>query len=1028
MFKPGVGDVEFGFRYATAGQELSRDIKTFTETLVIPDTGLVPNESFTHPFALALQDTGDGGGINSGDVTVSAGNVIITTGNVPVATISLTATANVAIGGALGLDYTGREVLTAPTFTTGGLGLTVDFALANTVLGTGDGGGITTADIPVISGNVLFSSFNAGTNTVTFVVTADLAAGSQITVQYRGREALTVPITGVFNGEPFNLDLNLDHLPLQDTDGSSTVATADITISGVPADQTPQLIVGGLVVGGLSVAGLSNAASGAGQRRRHSPGSLGRRPGRGHLYQVTYLGLADLVTVKGSTGVPVPLRMRETGPDTGVYVGDVIAVDGSAGQADVLNSNLDPTNTGSGQSPHIAVIDGGAVTVTFDDRNPVRPGTARVQVEVEPPSFSEISPASGDTVNVLTTNLTAETIDNLAGVDPSTNLLNDDTPESVTIVILDSEGFPETIITGDITVTETFSGSGVFTVSYGIDNIPVIAAAIADGTEIATTITWTIEVKDKAGNKGYFPAQPLTIDNRSPELSNVFVGDNWDPNQPEGQRLRGSRSGLPVTDVRTSIRVVFDRPMDGTGFQTADFDITTGGGSVAFKPTKVDFFSSLPDSVFLTVPQLAPDARPKVEVVGEVIDKGGNILDITDALAAIIEQASDGIAPKLTASIVDSFTKADIVLLATADEPIVGSLPGRTVTRCTGSLTTCTGAAAFTTSSSILVSQRQWSFDLRGFGIGRYNLGLSAQDSSGNVGALGTGTGDPTAAGAISFEIDNNLPTFTSTSPAAGASADQSDLFITDISLGDHTLTFNGTDELRNTRTNDEELSFTVVARATFDVTLVPGLSLVSIPGEPLNGAIDTVFAGLTEVDLVFTREGDQWLVALRNPATGLFEGNLSTIDAKHAYWVRASVTVTLKVDIPPQGAHQLLPTIDVKGNAWNLVPVISLLPVDKTPEGSTVDADTYFGANWTKSAFTFDRGRWQPVVPAPTQQRLCSNPDTPANPPGTCGTEDGASPGEFFTLDDQTNPVQDGIQIGRGYWVWFDKDETLTP
>ena len=247
---------------------------------------------------------------------------------------------------------------------------------------------------------------------------------------------------------------------------------------------------------------------------------------------------------------------------------------------------------------------------------------------------------------------------------------------------------------------------GVFVVSYGIDNIPFVADAIADGTEIVTTITWTIEVKDKGGNKGSFPAQPLTIDNRSPELSNAFTGDWWAPNQPEGQRLRGARAGLPGKDKRTSIRAVFDRPMDGASFQTTDFDVTTGGGLVAFKPSKVDFFTGLPDSAFLTVPELAPGATPKLEIVGTVVDKGGNILDITDPLAAVIEQITDGIAPKLDATIVDPLTTADIVMLVTADEPIIGSLPGRTVNRCTDSLTTCTGAAAFTTSSQIIVPQR----------------------------------------------------------------------------------------------------------------------------------------------------------------------------------------------------------------------------------------------------------------------------------------------------------------------------------
>ena len=120
-------------------------------------------------------------------------------------------------------------------------------------------------------------------------------------------------------------------------------------------------------------------------------------------------------------------------------------------------------------------------------------------------------------------------------------------------------------------------------------------------------------------------------------------------------------------------------------------------------------------------------------------------------------------------------------------------------------------------------------------------------------------------------------------------------------------------------------------------------------------------------MDLIFTRDNDRWLVALRNPTTGAFEGTLSTIDAQHAYWVRASATTTVSVEIPSQGAQQLLPRIEVKGDQWNLVPVISLLPLKNLAAGvTTLDAGNYFGgANWTK-AFTFDRGQWEAVVPGP--------------------------------------------------------------
>ena len=69
-------------------------------------------------------------------------------------------------------------------------------------------------------------------------------------------------------------------------------------------------------------------------------------------------------------------------------------------------------------------------------------------------------------------------------------------------------------------------------------------------------------------------------------------------------------------------------------------------------------------------------------------------------------------------------------------------------------------------------------------------------------------------------------------------------------------------------------------------------------------------------------------------------------------------------------------------------MPVISLLPIEDIPQGTELDADDYLGSNWT-TAFTFSAGRWYRLLRGQTPD------DDPA------------------TLDD-------AVQIGQGYWVWF--------
>ena len=185
--------------------------------------------------------------------------------------------------------------------------------------------------------------------------------------------------------------------------------------------------------------------------------------------------------------------------------------------------------------------------------------------------------------------------------------------------------------------------------------------------------------------------------------------------------------------------------------------------------------------------------------------------------------------------------------------------------------------------------------------------------------------------------------------------------------------------------------TFTVVAPPAFQINLAPGMNLISVPGEPANGNIDAFFGDVDAVDLIFTREGSRWLLALRSPVTGQFDGTLTTIDAQHAYWIRSVATVTFQIDIPPLGAQQILPSVRVRPRQWNLVPIISLRPLggghNEIQNGTKLDADDYFGDNW-RVAWTWDRGQWVSISPGATPQ--CENPDQP--PPhyiGTCGEED---------------------------------------
>ena len=139
-------------------------------------------------------------------------------------------------------------------------------------------------------------------------------------------------------------------------------------------------------------------------------------------------------------------------------------------------------------------------------------------------------------------------------------------------------------------------------------------------------------------------------------------------------------------------------------------------------------------------------------------------------------------------------------------------------------------------------------------------------------------------------------------------------------------------------------------------------------------------------------------------------------------------------------------PSIQVMGNQWNLVPVISLLPLEKIPMGSALDADTYLGTeNWTEGLHTSTgAGGWAwcptrtPYTSAGTLTRRhgrcpiratmrADDATITEDNEGACGTQDPGNAGTYFTRD-VAGQTDDVVEIGRGYWVWFTKDGTITP
>ena len=259
---------------------------------------------------------------------------------------------------------------------------------------------------------------------------------------------------------------------------------------------------------------------------------------------------------------------------------------------------------------------------------------------------------------------------------------------------------------------------------------------------------------------------------------------------------------------------------------------------------------------------------------------------------------------------------------------------------------------------------------------------------------------------------------------------------MTDAALGEYTLKVQASDPLGNNRkarpttagadTDPETFSykFKVIARAKYSIALDPGNNLVSLPGDPADGAINTVIAATDPIDLVLTYDAADaagpWLIAERDATTGLLEGNLTTIDAGHAYWIQTTAFHTLKVDVPPQAFSALPPTIPVT-KGWNLVPTNDLT---RRVVNTAVDADDYYtGLKWTVT-YTYETSssKWWRVLPSKTGSTV--NPTCK----DSAGTESTATAKACTTAFPLLLGLDTGLAIGKGYWVWVTEDGTLVP
>ena len=632
---------------------------------------------------------------------------------------------------------------------------------------------------PTITVDKAFRSTVAGA-TVGIVTSAAVLASACSQCAY------VEPITIAQQGAAGNKFLTLTSIPVQDSNvGGAFVNRVDGAFADTIVNQSDVMFVtgAGAAIGGLTILSLS---PGSGLATVVDDGSAPLN------FFALYWG-SDRNDTESTVKVTsqadpsgVTAELIETGPTTAKFRANVNFVDTFS------SITTTPRQLKVGQND--------LVTMKYTDASPSKVISKSITIETTPAAFSNLEPTH-DTAGTDATPLVKAFITDADSGVVKTNLK--------VVFAVDNDG--DSVIDDSVEADLVDSGR-VDTVTGGFSierRLPSANRPTADGT-----IYWWVKSSDNAGNPAVtdrlptisnaqddcdaanFPtvagllnlkisgdaadsaavagcqAMAIKVDFTEPDMTQAFTGEGWDV----------TNKAIKL-NVKTSIRAVFSESVDVATVQASDFTVD------GIIPLTAELFSSQKDSVFLTVGEMAPNARPKVQLVGEIKDVAGNRLT-TDT----VDPATDKIDPTLTVTVTGTgadearpVTKDKVTISVVTDEDVgtpavsIWQVGGGVVTTTAGDLI---GAGASDPVAKIvtmvLKAPRTYEGTFTPPRDGLYNLYASAKDANtqneGTKGiTAGTAGADIDLAKAILFELDSAVE-----APGIGpATTDDPDTFIT---------------------------------------------------------------------------------------------------------------------------------------------------------------------------------------------------------------------------------------------------------
>jgi len=723
---------------------------------------------------------------------------------------------------------------------------------------------------------------------------------------------------------------------------------------------------------------------------------------------------AQIKSVVATTGSVVTLT--ETGRNTGRFEGYVQVKERT-------NSFTQGVNGGAVGSPATIAAVGGPITVTYNDV--ATSGTAANvkrsvsgTLDTTAPSATISTPSTGSETQNRLPSFTGNITDNQSGIDVSTFALyidqtNDAANGTIVISATDTSSAPT--ITGTAASIDTSGTSdGASTMAFSHTPSTAIPTAVTSNPD--HVVDFQVRVADLAGNYGYSDAdaskgniqnsgrhgnQPHTvkIDQVIPQISSASSGVGFD-----------AETSTDKANVRDTIKVVFDGKVKDSSVSASDFKVTLSGSGGVFVPASVTVNGA---NVYLDLDSTIPsNNKPTVALQGTIQDLAGNSTDAGSAVAAdklapvVTVTRSGGTGTGTGSEAADALTSGDMVVTVQSDEDLQGP-PAITVT----DLVT-TPVVGNVNNGTLGVAQggNVWKLTVSkgSSASGNRAVKVVATDSAGNSATVGKDTTkaytlDLAVAAATSTPSNGGTTTQSNPFITTDFSGDQVTLSVTSATLDDvdvtssviasadnkkfffqpttaltnaeHTYVLKVKDAAGNTSTTTTK--FTKKDRTDFVIELFAGWNAVSVPSNPLDNAVGSVFSNTGVKQVVAydaTTPAQPWRIASK--VDGSFSSQttpgLTSVNAGPGYWVETSdfedQKVALEGPTGPGDARPGLTTIPT-GNGWNLVGVVdqsrsqtqsanknaTLTRPNASGTATNVTSSTYFNTVNNGRAYTFN-------------------------------------------------------------------------